>query len=163
MPRDLTDVPWIVAWNEAPPGWTTFWHRDMPQYLQVMVRVGRTADGLAAEAVLVARNDGRAVTARDLRSVKIPQPWMLARGREFAWPDHGSPTITAVGPGARSKSDDHWRAVFSLWSRARRTAPRSPIKWMLAQRPDVSDATMRRWVKRARERAKVNGWEEDDE
>jgi hypothetical protein len=34
---------------------------------------------------------------------------------------------------------------------------------MREQWPDVSDATMRRWIKRARERAAINGWKEEDQ
>jgi hypothetical protein len=164
MHWDLRDAPWIIAWDEAPPGWVTFWHRDVPQYLRIMVRVARTSDGLAAEAVLVERNDGRAVTARDLRDIKLPQPWMLARGQEFMRSDGDSSMITAARPGARGKSDDHWRAVFRLWARAQRVAPRTPVRWMRTKWPeDVSDATMRRWIKRARERAASQGWKEDHE
>jgi hypothetical protein len=32
---------------------------------------------------------------------------------------------------------------------------------MREQWPNVSDATMRRWVKRARERAEISGWGDD--
>jgi len=153
-------IPWIVAWDQAPPGWATFMHLDMPQNLRVMVRTALTPDGVAVEAALVERTDGRALTAQDLRKVKLPQPWMLARGREFARPDE-SATVTVARPGAHGKADDHWRAVLRLLAEAERVAPRTPVRWMRQQWPyNVSDATMRRWVKRARDFARVNGWEE---
>lgn len=152
-------IPWMVAWHEAPPGWASFMHLDMPRYLRVMVRTALTPDGVAAEAALVERTDGRALTAQDLRRVRLPQPWMLARGRELAAP--GNPaTIAAAEPGARGKDDDHWRAVLQLHAEAGRVAPRTPVKWMRGQWPyPVSDPTMRRWIARARERAAAAGWD----
>ena len=126
----------------------------MPEYLNpIMVRTGLTSDGVAVEAALIERTDGRALNARDLREVRLPQPWMLARGREQAGPG-GAPAVTAVPSGARSKGDEHWRAVLRLLAEAERVAPRTPVRWMREQWPEhVSDATMRRWVKKARERA----------
>jgi hypothetical protein len=159
--RDLRGTPWMVAWIESPPGWAYFYHRKMPSYLRVSVRVGLTPDGVAAEAVLIERIDGQAVTAQDLRKVKLPQPWMLARGRELA-DQGGEPTVTAGRAGARGKDDGHWREVLRLLAEARRVAPRTPTRWMCEQWPGhVSDATMRRWIRRAQERARVMGWEED--
>jgi hypothetical protein len=143
----------MVVWDDAPPGWARYMHLDMPPYLQVMVRTALTADGVAAEAVLVERTDGRTLSARDLREVKLPQPWMLARGRELAGPG-AAPSVAAVPSGARGKGDEHWRAVLRLLAEAERVAPRTPVRWMREQWPEhVSDATMRRWVKKARERA----------
>jgi hypothetical protein len=157
MDQDLPDLPWGIAWLEAPPGWATFWHREMPPYLRVMVRTGLTPDGVAVEAVTVERTDGRALNARDLRDVRLPQPWMLARGRELAGPG-GAPAVTAARPGARDKGGEHWRAVLRLLAEAERVAPRTPTKWMCQQWPyRVSDATMRRWVKKARERTANEG------
>ena len=49
-------IPWMVAWDEAPPGWATFMHLDMPGHLRVMVRTALTPDGVAAEAALVERS-----------------------------------------------------------------------------------------------------------
>jgi hypothetical protein len=149
----------MVVWDEAPPGWARFMHLDMPDHINVTVRIARTSDGLAPEAVLVERNDGRAVTARDLRSVKLPQPWMLARGRELMRPDDDSAAIAAASPGRRRKDDAHWRTVYNLWVQAHRNAPHAPVRWMREEWPDeVSDATMRRWIKRAQERADINQW-----
>src|SRR5579863_1074434 len=75
-------------------------------YLNVMVRTALTRDGVAAEAVLIERTDGQALTAQDLRKVKLPQPWILARGRELAG-QSGEPTVTAARAGARGKGDEH--------------------------------------------------------
>lgn len=130
--------------------------------MTVSVRVARTVDGLGVEAVLIERNDGSAVTARDLRTVKLPPPWLLASSRAFMSPGDDSPLITTARRGARGKGDDHWRAVFDLWSQAQRVAPRAPVRWMRARWPDaVSDATMRRWIMRARKRAEINGWRDE--
>jgi hypothetical protein len=152
-----------IIWEENPPGWAgVVYMSDVPDVLSVHVRVKPTKDGLAADAVMVERTDGHAISARDLRAVKIPSPWVLASGRPLLSADDNSPVVTVTSPGARGKSDDHWRAVYSLWVKAQRIAPRTPVRWMLTQwQPEVSDATMRRWIKRARERAEVNGWKED--
>lgn len=152
---------WLIAPFATPPGWATIGHPDMPKGLHLSVKIAPTVDGLAVSAVLIERVDGRAITARDLR-IKLPPAWLLAAGRPSSLP--GSPVIAAARPGARGKSDDHWRAVFDLWARAQRVAPRAPVRWMRTQWPrDVSDATMRRWTKRARERAEVRGWKEEDQ
>ena len=159
--RDLRGLPWAVIWRETPPGWAGFYHREMPDYLSVAVRTALTPDGVAAEAALIERTDGRSLTAQDLRKVKLPQPWMLARGRELAGQD-GPPTVTAARRGAHGKGDEHWREVLRLLAEARRVAPRTPTKWMCQQWPyPVSDATMRRWIKQAQERAETKGWKED--
>ena len=150
-------IPWLVAWDQAPPGWAAFMHLDMPRYLRVMVRTALTPDGVAAEAALVERTDGRALTAQDLRKVKLPRPWMLARGRELTRSDD-LVTVTAAKPGARGTGDDHWRAVLRLLAEAERVAPRTPVRRMREQWPyPVADPTMRRWVKLARERARAGG------
>jgi hypothetical protein len=134
----------------------------MPASLYLSVRVARTEDGIAAEAVLIERHDGRAITARDLRAVKLPPAWMLDSGREFMAPGDDSPAITAARQGPRRKGDDFWGAVFTLWNQAQRAAPQAPVRWMRKHWPDdVSDATMRRWIKRAHERARINGWNKD--
>jgi hypothetical protein len=156
--RQAKEPGWAIVWTLTPPDWATVRHPDMPEGLHLRVKVAHTEDGFAVVAVLVEREDGRAITARDLRRVKLPPAWSLASNLGRL---PGSPVITAARPGARGKSDDHWRAVFDLWARAQRVAPRAPVRWMREQWPDVSDATMRRWVKRARSRAEINGWKED--
>lgn len=153
-------IPWMVAWDETPPGWAAFMHLDMPGYLRVMVRTALTPDGVAAEAVLIERTDGQALTAQDLRKAKLPQPWMLAAGRDLARP--GDPaTVTAARLGAHGKSDDHWQAVLRLLAEAERVAPRTPVLWLREKWPyPVSDPTMRRWIARARKRAAERGWDQ---
>jgi hypothetical protein len=122
----------------------------MPKDLRLRVRVAPTEDGLAVVSAQIERTDGRAITAQDLRRVKLPPAWVLASSL--------GPQVTSPRPGPRGKGDAHWRAVFDLWTRAQRVAPRAPVRWMLTQWSDVSDATMRRWVTRAQKRAEVNGW-----
>jgi hypothetical protein len=131
----------------------------MPKDLLLRVRVAQTEDGVAVVAALIERADGRAIGARDLRRVKMPPAWALASPSRSP----GSRRVALPRPGPRGKGDDHWRAVFDLWVRAKQVAPHTPVRWMLAEwQPEVSDATMRRWAARARERAAINGWEEED-
>jgi hypothetical protein len=134
----------------------------MPDELKVTFRMARTEDGLAPDAVLIERVDGRAITARDLRAVRFPRAWMLASSQKFLTPGDESSVITAARNGARGKGDEHWRDVFNLWTSAKRVAPHAHVRWMRTQWPvHVSDATMRRWIARARERADINGWRDD--
>jgi hypothetical protein len=147
---------WATVWTLAPlPGWVAVRHPDMPERLRLHVKVAPTETGFAVVAVQVEREDGRAITAQDLRRVKLPPAWVLASSL--------GPRVTSPRPGPRGKGDDHWRTVYELWLRAQQVAPHTPVRWMLAEwEPEVSDATMRRWVARARERAAVNGWQEED-
>ncbi len=146
---------WAVTWTLATPGWAEVRHPDVPRNLLLRVRVAPTGDGLAAVAAQVERTDGRPLTAQDLRRVKLPPAWVLASSL--------GPQVASPRPGPRGKGDDHWRAVYGLWVRAQQVAPHTPVRWMLTQwQPEVSDATMRRWVKRARERAAINHWEVED-
>lgn len=150
---------WAIVWSLAPPDWATIRHPDMPEGLHLRVKVAHTEDGFAVVAALVEREDGRAITARDLRRVKLPPAWALASHRTR---QPGSPLVSPPRPGPRGKGDDHWRAVFDLWVRAQQVAPHTPVRWMRTQWPsDVSDATMRRWIKRAQERAEVNRWRDN--
>jgi hypothetical protein len=154
---------WAIVWTLGPPtaDWADVRHPDMPEGLRLRVRVAHTEVGFAVVAALVEREDDRAITARDLRRVKLPPPWALAADQMRRQP--GSPLVASPRPGPRGKGDDHWRAVFDLWVRAQHVAPRTPVRWMRTQWPGgVSDATMRRWIKRARERAAINGWKEGD-
>jgi hypothetical protein len=154
------DLGWRVVWTLVHPDWADVRHPGMPEGLHLRVKVAHTEAGFAIDSVLIERKDGRAISARDLRRVKLPPAWMLAS--LLARPP-GSPVITAVKPGARGKSDDHWLAVFRIWAQAQQVAPQAPVRWIRTQWPtDISDATMRRWIKRARERAAVNGWKEED-
>ncbi|MGP8000167.1 MAG: hypothetical protein ACLPKI_23050 [Streptosporangiaceae bacterium] len=155
--RQVEERGWAIVWSPTPPDWATVRHPDMPEELLLRVRVAHTEDGVAVVAALVERADGRAIGARDLRRVKLPPAWALASRPR-------SPELRRIAlprPGPRGKGDDHWRAVFDLWVRAKKVAPHTPVRWMRTQwSGDVSDATMRRWVKRARERAVINKWEE---
>jgi len=153
---------WAIVWTLGTPDWADVRHPDMPEDLRLRVRVAHTEDGFAVVAAQIEREDGRAITARDLRKVKLPPPWALAADQMRRLP--GSPLVTAPRPGPRGKGDDHWRAVFDLWVQAQQVAPHTPVRWMRTQwAGDVSDATMWRWVKRARERAASKGWKEDHE
>ena len=153
------DQAWVVSWMDAPPGWARVLHPDQPDHLTLTIRMARTKDGMAAEALLIERHDGRAISARDLRSVRIPPAWVLASSLQFVPAGDDSPLIAEARGGARGKSDDHWRAVHRLWIEAQRADPRAPVRYMRQRwRPEVSDPTMRRWIKKAHERAEVSGW-----
>ena len=150
---------WAITWSLAPPDWAAVRHPDMPEGLVVRVKVAATEGGFAVASVLIEREDGRAVTARDLRRAKIPPAWVLA---SHLMPLPDSPVLRPARPGPRGLDDDHWRAVLNLWDQAQRVAPRAPIRWMRAQWPgQPSDATMRRWRDRALERSAGPGGGQD--
>jgi hypothetical protein len=113
----------------------------------------------------VERRDGRALTARDLRLVKLPPNWVLFGELASRWfaPAGTAVPVAPAGKGAHGHDDEHWRTVYSAWLRAMESAPPAPVKWMLASgRWPVTDASMRRWIARARERAAELGWDQDE-
>ena len=148
---------WAITWSPAPPDWATVRHPGMPAGLVLRIRVAPTEDGFAVAGVLVERDDGRAVTARDLRRVKLPPAWTLA-----SQPLPESAAVRPAKPGPRGLGDDHWKAVLELRDRAQSVAPHAPVRWMRAMWPgEPSDATMRRWIARARERSAELGRDQD--
>lgn len=132
--------------------------------LVIRLQFAPTADGVAVVGAQVERRDGRALTARDLRLVKLPPNWVLFGESASRWyaPSEGTAAVTPARKGIRGYDDEHWHAVYEAWLEAMRVAPRAPVKWMLASpRWPVADATMRRWIARARERASELGWDQD--
>jgi hypothetical protein len=151
---------WMIDAAEGAE-WRRLNYPGQPGWLAIRLRLAPTADGVAVVAAQIERRDGRALTARDLRLVKLPPNWVLFGESASRWfaPAEGTAPVAAARKGARGKDDEHWRAVYSVWLQAVQTAPRAPVKWMLASgRWPVTDATMRRWIARARERAAALGW-----
>lgn len=142
--------------------WRELRYEDQPAWLAIRLRLAPTVDGVAVAGVQVDRRDGRALTARDLRLVHFPPNWVLFGESATRWYSASADDTTAVtspGKGARAKDDAHWRDVYSAWCQAMQAAPRAPVKWLLASgRWPVTDATMRRWIGRARQRAVELGW-----
>jgi hypothetical protein len=156
------DSSWYIGWHDGPPGWAVIGPPGSPANMKVSVQVARTADGLGVRSVLIERIDGGALSARDLRAVKLPPAWMLAKNLRFMSASDDSPLITAVGTGTKRKGDAHWKAVYDHWNEAMRVAPRAPVRWMRETWPGApTDATMRRWIKHARVRAEFNGWRDE--
>jgi hypothetical protein len=159
-------VMWLI---DAGSGieWRDYRYPDQPPWLAVSLKLAPTTDGVAVAGVQVHRRDGRAVTARDLRLVKMPPNWVLWGESASRWyePPEGTPAMARpaapqAGKGPQRHDDEHWRAVYALWRAAQEEAPRAPVKWMLASRRwPITDATMRRWIARARERASVLSWD----
>ena len=145
--------------------WRELRYESQPAWLAVRLKLAPTADGVAVAGVQVERRDGRALTARDLRLVKLPPNWVLFGESAARWfpPAEGAPAVSASKKGAHGKGDRHWRAVYVAWRQAMEAAPRAPVKFMLASGQwAVADATMRRWIARARERGAELGWDQDE-
>jgi hypothetical protein len=156
-------VMWVVDAAEGVP-WREVRYEGQPAWLVIRLKFAPTADGVAVAGAQIERRDGRALTARDLRLVKLPPNWFLfgeSASRWFAPADAAAP-VAATKKGAHGHDDDHWRAIHSAWLQAMESAPRAPVKWLLASgRWPVTDATMRRWIARARQRAAELGWDQD--
>lgn len=156
-------VVWVIESGGGKP-WREVRHQEIPGHLSVRVRLAPTLGrGLAVAGVQVERRDGRAVTARDLRLVKLPPSWVLSGESPAQW--------LAAGPGAqpvrpsrgtpRASDDDHLLAVYLAWREAMTAAPQTPVRWLLTtdRWRRVPHTTMRRWITRARQRAAEVGWE----
>jgi len=155
---------WIVDAAEGVP-WRELRYEGQPGWLAIRLKFAPTAEGVAVVGAQIERRDGRALTARDLRLVKLPPNWVLFGESASRWfaPADGAAPVAAARKGARGKDDTHWRAVYMAWLQAMEAAPRAPVKWMLASgRWPATDATMRRWIARARERAAELGWDQGE-
>lgn len=160
--RAVDEEMWLIDAAEG-RGWREMNYQSRPAWLVTRIRLAPTAGGLAVTGVQVERRDGRPLTARDLRTVKLPPAWVLfgeSAEQWFAPGETAAAPVAAARSGARGYGDAHWLAVYRMWVRAMESAPRTPVRWMLASgRWPVSDATMRRWIARARERAAELGWD----
>ena len=157
------DETWVVDAAEGLT-WRELRYEGQPAWLAVRLRLAPTSDGVAVTGVQVERRDGRALTARDLRLVKLPPNWVLFGESAARWfpPAAGAAPVAASRKGAHGKGDAHWRAVWLAWGQAMEAAPRAPVRYLLASgRWRVADATMRRWIARARERAAELGWDQE--
>lgn len=158
----MVDQVWVIDAG-GDTEWRELRYEKQPGWLVIRLRFAPTSDGVAVVGAQVERRDGRALTARDLRLVKLPPNWVLFGESAARWyaPAEGTTPVTAPRKGARGHDDDHWREVWSAWLEAMQVAPRAPVKWLLASgRWPVTDATMRRWIARARECAAELGWDQ---
>jgi hypothetical protein len=151
-------MTWVIDAAEDRE-WRDLAYPGKPSWLAISLKFAPTADGVAVAGVQVTRRDGRAVTARDLRMVKMPPSWVLFGEAAARWYQPSGDRITPTRKGPRGQDDKHWRSVWVRWQEAQEIAPRAPVRWMLTHWPEVSDATMRRWIKRARAKAEENDWE----
>ena len=149
---------WVVDAADDGP-WRVIDYKGQPPWLSVRMRFAPTADGVAVAGIQVERTDGRAVTAADLRAVKLPPHWVLFGEAARRWYKPVGGPVRQSRSGRQPAGDERHRAIWNLWLQAREAAPRAPVRWMLRQLP-VSDATARRWVRQARERAAELGWPE---
>jgi hypothetical protein len=151
---DVTDM-WIIDAAGTSP-WREVRYDGQPRWLRVLMQFAPTTDGVALAGVQIHRNDGRAVTSRDLRAVKIPPTWVLHGETAARW--YGSEgTPIARRKGLKADGDERHRLVYDLWLQAQQVAPRAPVRWLLPHF-GVSDATARRWIGRAKDRAAELGW-----
>lgn len=147
---------WVIDAADGDSPWRQGWDDDQPEELAVHYRFAPTSDGVAVAGIQIERTDGRALTARDLRAVKLPPNWVLFGEAPRRWYGADGAEINRRRKSARDDDRQH-REVWDLWRQAQQVAPRAPVRWMLPQL-GVSDATARRWVKQARERAALRGW-----
>ena len=154
---------WIIDAEDVP--WRELRYEGQPAWLVVRLKFAPTTDGVAVTGTQVERRDGRALTARDLRLVKLPPNWVLFGESASRWfsPADGTAPVAPARKGAHGHDDEHWLSVYKAWLQAMEVAPRAPVKWMLASgRWPVTDPTMRRWIARARQRGTELGWDQDE-
>jgi hypothetical protein len=152
---------WVISAGSE--DWRKLSYEEQPGWLDIRLKFAPTTDGVAVTGAQVERRDGRPLTARDLRLVKMPPSWVLFAETARRWYDPGgdTPAVTPARKGAAGKDDEHWRAVHAAWVQAMEAAPRAPVRWLLSTgRWPVTDATMRRWIKKAREVAAERGWQQ---
>jgi len=135
--------------------WREFDYEGKPPGLSVRVELASDGDSVKVGRVWIERTDGRAVTAKNLREVKLPAPTRDLAGGTAAGTCEGLARNRRL---SRTRDDDRQhRAVWDLWQQALRVAPRAPTQWTM-RHLGVSEATARRWTKQARERAASQGW-----
>jgi len=150
-------VMWVIDAADGAEWRAVDAYPDKPDHLSVRMRFAPTADGVAVAGVQVERTDGRALTARDLRLVKLPPNWVLFGETAVRWYQPGGADAVRSRKGPKDDGDAKHRRVWDLYQEALDVAPRAPVRWMLPQL-GVSDATARRWIGRARQRAAELGW-----
>jgi hypothetical protein len=155
FPAMPSDAAWLVdgpaTWRPTPGLWFEARRTDRPGLLLRFRLSGRTDEGpLRLTAVCVERDD-REVAARDLRSFHLRD--LVAMATEGWNIDTGERTPKPSRPGPAGHPEEHWRRVWQLYEEARSAGARSYIGWMRSHwTPPVPDATMRRWLRVARER-----------
>jgi hypothetical protein len=147
---------WVIDAGDS-TAWRQADYPGRPPGLSVRMRFAPTGDGVAVAGLQVERTDGRALTARDLRMVKFPPNWVLFGESAVRWFQPGGDPAVRSRRGPAGNDEERDRRVWDLYCQARNAARRAPVRWMLPQL-GVSDATARRWVKRAVARAAELGW-----
>lgn len=94
------------------------------------------------------------ITARTLRDIRIGEIIDQAvRAGAVSIPTAEVTDYTAPkGRPPREYPDEHYRWIAAQYRRALVMSPRSPTKRLREMIPDRSDATIRRWVQRARDK-----------
>jgi hypothetical protein len=151
LPVWVIDAANGATWREVDD------YPDKPPHLSVRVRFAHGEEGVGVAGIQVERTDGRVLTARDLRLVKLPPDWVLSGDTAVRWYQPGPETVVRNPRGPKGDDDEKHREVWDLYLKAVEARPRAPVRWMLSHL-QVSDATARRWLKRARERAQQLGW-----
>ncbi len=111
-------------------------------------------------ALLLERTDGQVLTARDLTGVRLGELQQSAQ-HTYGWMQDSvtgallAPTPVAPPPKpGRSRSNEHYRAVWDIWQEAREAAPSRSSAWLRQEwkkryGEDVAWPTIVRWRDRA--------------
>jgi hypothetical protein len=157
--------------------WISFADGNLP--FPVLISLGRAPDGrLIITGLLIAnldippvyddaapewfRSKPVEITSRSLRDLPLaellgsvdalrddPEGKALFR-RLFALADDLPPTFPRRRPGPKGHPREHFEQVAQAYRIALARAPRAPVK-TLAEQMNASDATVRRWIQRARD------------
>lgn len=143
-----------------PGPWSVFYDGQLRH--PVAIRAARLPDGRLVctglalgvlnadvDADVLADNAEREITARDLRAIPLSQ-LLTGGGGRFLGLVSADYSGLRARPGPTGHPREHFEGVAEAYRRALVESPRSPVKW-LTQELHLSDATVRRWLRRCRD------------
>src|ERR1700722_14156391 len=109
---------WIVDAGEEATWREVHESPGKPDRLTVRMRFAPTGDGVAVAGVQVERIDGRALTARDLREVKLPPNWVLFGETAVRWYQPAGMPAARNPRGPKGDDAERDRRVWDLYQQA---------------------------------------------
>lgn len=121
---------------------------------QMWICFGETAEGRAVITGLVlSPGTNREISARALRDIPLSRLLLLQKVGLTAGKVKKSEPYRPVQarPGPKGWPREHFTKVAEAYRHALKTHPRTPIRYLSVQQFKVSEATVHRWLQRARD------------
>lgn len=136
------------------PGWWVIQHPALP-HARIEARIGHTpTDGVFSLTGLQVETTARAISARDLRELRMAELLEQLR-RTPGLSDLIANTASATRPprpGNVGYSEQHWQDFRERLALARDEEPRRYVQYLVKSyegQPDApAESTLRRWIKR---------------